>query len=138
MSLERRYSGPSGEQHVSTRLFATVVLFVAVVCLIGGYLLGRMERTEIKHTNEIISTNLTHAADYLFKKSRRVPPKAVHHSGPDKIQLKLHDLFQCSQSECGQINNYNLSEYVKNSINFQMTKLMRCIYNASSYLDSLR
>jgi hypothetical protein len=97
-----------------------------------------MARTDVKHKNEIISSNLTTAAENLFKKARRIPPKAVHHNDPEKIKAKLYDIFQCSINDCGTFNNYNLSEYVKNSINFQMLKLMRSIYNATLFLGSLR
>ncbi|XP_028177820.1 uncharacterized protein LOC114365441 [Ostrinia furnacalis] len=139
MSMERRsYSGPSTPPPVSKRLFATVVLFIGVICVFGGYLLGRMARVEPRHAGAIVSANLSLVADQLYKKAKRIPPKAVHHNDPEKIRIKLHEIFQCNQNDCGSINNYNLSDYLRNSINYQMIKLMKSIHNATTYLDSLR
>ncbi|KAL0819410.1 hypothetical protein ABMA28_007518 [Loxostege sticticalis] len=138
-SMERRsYSGPSTPPHVSKRLFATVVLFIGVVCVFGGYLLGRMSRMEPRHAGAIISSNLSFAADHLYMKAKRIPPKAVHHNDPDKIRIKLHEIFQCNPNDCGSITNYNLSDYIRNSINYHMVKLIKSIHNATTYLDSLR
>ncbi|CAG9789506.1 unnamed protein product [Diatraea saccharalis] len=139
MSTPRRScSGPPASAHVSARLFAAVVLFIAFGCLLAGYLLGRMARTDVKHTNELISANLTTAADSLLQKAKRIPPKAVHHSDPEKIKAKLYSIFQCNSNNCGPINNHNLSEYVKNSLNFRIFNLIKSIHNASLYLDTLR
>ncbi|RVE53859.1 hypothetical protein evm_001521 [Chilo suppressalis] len=139
MSAPRRScSGPPVSAPVRSRLLAAVLLFVAVSCLLAGYLLGRMARTEVRHTNALITANLTVVADSLLNKAKRIPPKAVHHSDPEKVTTKLHDIFHCNSIYCGPINNYNLSEYVKNSVNFQILNLMKSIHNASLYLDSLR
>lgn len=91
---------------------------------------------EPKKGNDLLTWNLTALADNLYKKAKRVTPKVIHHNEPEKIQIKLFDIFNCSQI-CGTVNKYNLGEYVKNSINFQVSKLIRGIYNATLYIDSL-
>ncbi|XP_013198043.2 uncharacterized protein LOC106140938 [Amyelois transitella] len=134
MSSERRGAAPA---HVSKRLYATIGLFIGVICVFGGYMLGRMTLPEIRRSNDVIPLNLTVAADSLFKKAKRISPKVIHHNDPEKIQAKLFSIFQC-QAECGTINKYNLGDYVKSSINHEVVKLMKSINNATTYLDSLR
>ena len=97
-----------------------------------------MARNEVRRSNDIVSINLTIAADGLFKKAKRVTPKAVLHNDPEKITLKILDIFNCSSQDCGGITNYNVAEFVKTSIRYEVTKLIRTINNASVYLDSLR
>ncbi|XP_026753075.1 uncharacterized protein LOC113513281 [Galleria mellonella] len=135
MSIERRM-GPAST-HVSRRLFAFITIFTGVICIFGGYMLGRMTHPELKHTNDVISTNLTIAADNLFKRAKRISPKAIHHNDPEKIQTKLSNIFNCGM-ECGTINKYNLVDYVKHSINYEVSIVIRLINNATSYLESLR
>lgn len=103
-----------------------------------GYLLGRMARNEVRRSNDIVSINLTIAADNLYKKAKRVSPKAIHHNDPEKITLKLLDVFNCTAQDCGTVVNYNVAEFVKTSIKYEVAKLLRSINNASLYLDSLR
>lgn len=104
--------------------------------MFSGYLLGRVARHEPRKSNDMLTYNLTLIADSIYKKAKRIPPKLIHQNEPDKIQLRLLDIFNCSQT-CGSLNKYNLAEYVRNSINYQVTKLMRAVNNASVYLDSL-
>ncbi|KAG6441976.1 uncharacterized protein LOC115449675 [Manduca sexta] len=134
MSFDRRACG-SPAPHVTKRLFTIIVLLVGLICIFGGYLLGRMARKEVKRPNELLTYNLTAAADNLYKKSKRITPKVIHHNDPDKIRTRLSEIFNCI--DCGTINKYNLSEYVRNSINFQVTKLLKSISNATLYLDAL-
>ncbi|CAB3248726.1 unnamed protein product [Arctia plantaginis] len=136
MSIERR-SCVSSAPHVTKRLFAVIVLMTGILCMFGGYLLGRMARTiEPKKSSDILTWNLTTIAETLYKKAKRITPKVIHHNNSEKIQSRLTDIFNCTQI-CGTVNKYNLGEYVKNSINYHVTKLMRSVYNASLYLDSL-
>ncbi|XP_075983264.1 uncharacterized protein LOC142981320 [Anticarsia gemmatalis] len=136
MSIERR-SCVSPAPHVTKRLFAVIVLLTGLLCMFGGYLLGHMARNiEPKKSNDMLTWNLTAVADSLYKKAKRISPKVIHHNDSEKVQSKLSDIFNCTQI-CGILNKYNLADYVKNSINFQVTKLMRSVYNASLYLDSL-
>ncbi|XP_004923398.1 uncharacterized protein LOC114251201 [Bombyx mandarina] len=134
MSLERRSFGSTDPQ-VTKRLFTIIVLLVGLLCIFGGYLLGRMARTEVKRANELLTHNLTAVADSLYKKAKRITPKVIHHNDPEKILAKLLDTFSCN--DCGKINKYNLEEYVKNSINYQIGKLIKAVNNATVYLDSL-
>ncbi|XP_059048494.1 uncharacterized protein LOC131843765 [Achroia grisella] len=135
MGIERRIG--TTQTHVSKRLFATIALFIGVICIFGGYMLGRMAHPEVKRPNDIISSNLSIAADNLFKKVKRMSPKAVHHNDPEKIQSKLINIFHCG-IECGTINKYNLADYIKHSINYEVSKIIRLINNATLYLESLR
>ncbi|CAH2267855.1 uncharacterized protein LOC120632274 [Pararge aegeria] len=139
MSIERR-SCTGSAPHVTRRLCATLVFFIGVVCVFGGYLLGRMARSEVRRNNDIVPINLTIAAELLYKRAKRVSPKAVHHNDPEKIAAKLLDAFHCTARECGArgITNNNVAEFVKTSIHYHVAKLTRSIYNASVYLDSLR
>ncbi|CAG4957051.1 unnamed protein product [Colias eurytheme] len=125
------------QPHVTRRLCATLIFFIGIICIFGGYLLGRMARSEVKRGN-LISNNLTLAADTLFRKARRMSPKAVHHSDPEKITSKILDIFHCNASDCGVVTNYNVADFVKSSINYEVNKLIKSIHNASVYLDSLR
>lgn len=97
-----------------------------------------MARNEVKRSNDIVPINLTIAADSLFRKAKSFTPKAVLHNDPEKITTKLLDIFNCTTQDCGSITNYNVAEFVKTSIKFEVTKLIKTIYNASAYLDSLR
>uniref|UniRef100_A0A2A4JUR0 Uncharacterized protein n=1 Tax=Heliothis virescens TaxID=7102 RepID=A0A2A4JUR0_HELVI len=135
MSIERR-SCVSQAPHVTKRLLAIIVLLTGLVCMFGGYLLGRMARMEPRKNNEILTYNLTILADNIYKKAKRIPPKLIHQNDPDKIQIKLLEIFNCSQIPVS-LNKYNLAEFVKNSINYQVTKLMKSVNNASVYLDNL-
>ncbi|CAH2044662.1 unnamed protein product, partial [Iphiclides podalirius] len=138
MSIEHRRSCTGSAPHVTKRLCATIVLLIGIICIFGGYLLGRMARNEVKRTNDIISINLTIAAENLFRKSKRISPKAVHHNDSEKVAAKILEAFRCSQAECGTMTSYNVAELVKNCISNEVTKLIRSINNASLYLDSLR
>lgn len=95
-----------------------------------------MARVEPRKNTEMLTYNLTLLADSIYKKAKRIPPKLLHQNDPDKIQIRLFEIFNCTQL-CGALNKYNLAEFVKNSINFQVTKLMKSVNNASVYLDSL-
>lgn len=135
MSIERR-SCVNQAPHVTKRLLAIIVLLTGLLCMFGGYLLGRMARVEPRKNTEMLTYNLTLLADSIYKKAKRIPPKLLHQNDPDKIQIRLFEIFNCTQL-CGALNKYNLAEFVKNSINFQVTKLMKSVNNASVYLDSL-
>lgn len=135
MSIERR-SCVSQAPHVTKRLLAIIVLLTGLLCMFGGYLLGRMARIEPRKSNEILTYNLTVLADTNYKKAKRIPPKLIHQNDPDKIQIKLLEIFNCTHIPVS-LNKYNLAEFVKNSINYQVTKLMKSVNNASVYLDSL-
>ncbi|XP_063895999.1 uncharacterized protein LOC110381948 [Helicoverpa armigera] len=135
MSIERR-SCVSQAPHVTKRLLAIIVLLTGLLCMFGGYLLGRMARIEPRKSNEILTYNLTVLADTIYKKAKRIPPKLIHQNDPDKIQIKLLEIFNCTHIPRFP-NKYNLAEFVKNSINYQVTKLMKSVNNASVYLDSL-
>ncbi|XP_045452946.1 uncharacterized protein LOC123662103 [Melitaea cinxia] len=137
MSIERR-SCTGSAPHVTKRLCATMMFFIGIVCIFGGYLLGRMARNEVKRSNDIISVNLTVAADNLYKRAKRISPKAVHHNDPDKIAARLLDVFHCSVQECGGITNYNVAEFIKITINSEVNKFIKSINNATQYIDSLR
>ncbi|KAM3959343.1 uncharacterized protein ACR2FA_006644 [Aphomia sociella] len=136
MSIERRMGTPA-PAHVSKRLYATIALFIGVICIFGGYLLGRMARPQLKRSNNVIPINLTIAADNLFKKAQLLSPKAIHHNDPEKIQSRLFSIFRCG-TECGTLDKYNLAEYVKHSINYEVSKIIKLINNATLYLGSLR
>ncbi|CAD0204131.1 unnamed protein product [Chrysodeixis includens] len=137
MSIERR-SCVNQAPHVTKRLMAIIVLFTGLLCLFGGYLLGRMARAAPRKSNDLLTYNLTIITDNLYKKAKRIPPKLVHQNDSDKVQNKLLDIFNCSVPQfCGTLNKYNLAEFVRNSINFQVTKLIKSVHNASLYLDSL-
>lgn len=136
MSIERR-SCVSPAPHVTKRLFAILILLTGLLCMFGGYLLGRMAlNIEPKKRNELLTWNLTTVADILYKKAKKITPKIIHHNNSEKIQSRLSDIFNCSQA-CGTLNEYNLAEYVKNAINLQVSKLIGSVYNASLYLGSL-
>ncbi|KAJ8723683.1 hypothetical protein PYW07_007663 [Mythimna separata] len=135
MSIERR-SCVSQAPHVTKRLLAIIVLLTGLLCMFGGYLLGRMARPVPSKSMSLLTYNLSIIADSTYKKAKRIPPKLIHQNDPDKIQLRLLELFNCTQP-CGGLNKYNLAEFVKNSINYQVNKLMRAVNNASLYLDSL-
>ncbi|CAG5004228.1 unnamed protein product [Parnassius apollo] len=138
MSIEHRRSCTGSAPHVAKRLYATIVLFIGIICIFGGYLLGRMARNEVKRTNDIVSINLTISADNLYKRSKRILPKAVHHNDSEKVAARILEAFNCSQSECGTMTNYNVAELVKNCITVEVSKLIRSIRNVTLYLDSLR
>ncbi|XP_053613840.1 uncharacterized protein LOC128677187 [Plodia interpunctella] len=133
MGSDRRASAPA---HDSKRLYAVITLFIGLICIFAGYMLGHMTRAEIKKNNDV-SQNLTIAADSLHKKANRISPKAIHHNDPEKIYAKLSAIFQC-KTECGTINKYNLGDYVQSSINYEISKLIKTLNNATMYLDSLR
>nr|XP_034834158.1 uncharacterized protein LOC117990768 [Maniola hyperantus] len=139
MSIERR-SCTGSDPHVTKRLCATLMFFIGVICVFGGYLLGRMARNEVRRSHDIVPINLTVAAEILYKKAKRVSPKAVHHNSPEKITAKLLDAFHCTAHDCGihSITNNNVADFVKTSIHYHVAKLIRSINNASVYLDSLR
>ncbi|XP_032521275.2 uncharacterized protein LOC116773024 [Danaus plexippus] len=137
MSMERR-SCTGSAPHVTKRLCATLMFFIGIVCIFGGYLLGRMARHEVRKNNDILFINLTNAAENLYKKAKIISPKAVHHNGPDKITAKLLDAFHCNVPECGVITHNNLAHFLNNLLNHEVSKLTRSINNSSLYLDSLR
>lgn len=91
----------------------------------------------VKRTHEMY--NLTVAAENLYQKARRVTPKAVYHSGADRITAKLLEMFHCNVIECGTINNQqNLAGLVRHCIKYEIKKMMRTISNATVYIDSLK
>lgn len=104
--------------------------------IFSGYLLGRVARSEPRKSNDMLTYNLTILAESIYKKAKRIPPKLIHQNEPQKIQLKLLDIFNCTQP-CGELNKYNLAEFVRNSMNYQVNKLMKAVTNASIFLDSL-
>ncbi|CAF4867147.1 unnamed protein product [Pieris macdunnoughi] len=126
------------DPHVTRRLCATLMCLIGILCICAGYLFGRMARNEVRRGNDIISSNLTIAADKLFRKAKRISPKAVHHNDPGKMTLKILDIFHCEPNDCGSVANDNVADFIKTSINYEVNKLIRSIYNASLYLDSLR
>lgn len=97
-----------------------------------------MARNEVRRSNDIVPINLTIAAETLYKKAKRVSPKAVHHNGPDKITARLLDAFHCTHECAPRITNNNVADFVKSSIHYHVDRLIRSINNASIYLDSLR
>lgn len=103
-----------------------------------GYLFCRMSRNDVKRGSEIVSFNLTIAAENLYKKAKRIAPKAVHHNGPEKVTTRLLEIFNCTLSECGTITNYNVAEFIKRSIHLKVVKLLKAVNNATLFLDSLR
>ncbi|XP_063538991.1 uncharacterized protein LOC134748209 [Cydia strobilella] len=137
MSIERARAcvGPSP---VTKRLCATIVFFIGVICVFGGYLFCHMSRNDVKRSNEIVSFNLTIAAENLYKKAKRIPPKAILHNDPEKVTARLLDIFNCSQADCGTISHYNVAEFMKRSINLKVIRLLKSVNNATMYLDSLR
>ncbi|KAJ0173472.1 hypothetical protein K1T71_010621 [Dendrolimus kikuchii] len=140
MSIERR-SCASPDPQVTKRLFAILVLMIGLICIFGGYLLGRMARSEAKRNHELLTYNLTTAADNLLKKARRILPKIIHQNDPDKIKSFLSRMFNCTESGCANaksMNQFNLAEFVRTSINCHVAKLMKTVANVSLFLDTLR
>lgn len=98
-----------------------------------------MARIEVKRTNDLLTFNLTVAADNLYKKAKRISPKAVHNHDTEIIRTKLLDIFDCAHCNCPPtLDKYNLADFIKNSINRHISKMMKSVYNASNYLDTLR
>ncbi|VVD04395.1 unnamed protein product [Leptidea sinapis] len=136
MSKDRTFSGSGPAPN--NRLCATIIFFVGVICIFGGFLLGRMSRKEVRRSNDVVPINLTIAADNLYKKARRMPPKVIHHADPEKITLKILEIFQCNATDCGGITGYNIADFVKTCINYEVNKFIRTLNNATLYIDSLR
>ncbi|XP_073950158.1 uncharacterized protein [Choristoneura fumiferana] len=128
----------SAASPATKRLCATIVFLVGAVCVVGGYLFCRMSRNDVKRGSEIVSFNLTAAAENLYKKAKRIAPKAVHHNVPEKVTARLLEIFNCTLSECGTITNYNVAEFIKRSIHLKVVKLLKAVNNATLFLDSLR
>ncbi|XP_068619317.1 uncharacterized protein [Battus philenor] len=138
MTTEHRRSCSGSAPHVTKRLCATIVFFIGVLCIFGGYLLGRRARGQPHRSNDVVSANLTAAADGLFWKSKRISHKVIHHNDSQKVMAKILEAFRCSPSECGVMVGYDVAELVRSCINSEVAKLIRSINNASLYLDSLR
>ncbi|CAK1547469.1 unnamed protein product [Leptosia nina] len=84
------------DPHVTRRLCATLIFLIGILCVFAGYLFGRMARNEVRHGNDVVSSNLTFAAENLFRKAKRISPKAVHHNDSGKISRKILDIFHCN------------------------------------------
>lgn len=97
-----------------------------------------MSRSDVKRTNDIITYNLTSVVDNLYKKTKRISPKALHHVDLPKLTLKFLDIFHCSKNECGEVNPLNLFAFVRSCINHEVIKLIKSIQNATVYLDTMR
>ncbi|KOB64963.1 Extracellular solute-binding protein family 1 [Operophtera brumata] len=105
---------------------------------IPGYLLGRNAGNEGKRNPDLLTYNLTTAADNLYKKAKRILPKSIHHNDSDKVRSNLIEIFNCTCCSCPLIDKYNLAEFIKYSVNIQVLKVMKVVQNASLYLDTLR
>ncbi|XP_072929672.1 uncharacterized protein [Epargyreus clarus] len=138
MSLERGRSCTGSAPHVTKRLYATIMFFIGVLCIVGGYLLGRMARGGLSRTNDIVLANLTIAVDNLYQKAKSMTHKTIRHIPSEKITQKLLETFHCTQTECGTIINYKVADFLKNAINFEVSKLLKTIHNASLCLDTFR
>ncbi|XP_041969743.1 uncharacterized protein LOC121726434 [Aricia agestis] len=137
MSIEHR-SITGSAPHVTKRLCTVILSLVGVICVLGGFLLGRMAQNQVRKTSDIVPINLTTSAENLYKKAKSIAPKAIHHYDPGKVTARLLDVFHCSAAECGAVTEHNAADFVKNAISIEVNKLLRSIQNASAYLDSLR
>lgn len=97
-----------------------------------------MAHNEARKGNDIISLNLTLATELLYKKTKRLSPKAVNYHGSEKISTRLLEIFHCECDECGKMKNYNAIEYVRGLVGHEVGKLIKAVHNASHYVDSLR
>lgn len=103
-------------------------------------MLGRMARNDLKRNNDLLTFNLTVLADGLYNKAKLISPKAVHQHDVEAIRTKLLTIFNCTHcSSCSPIlDKYNLADFIKNSINIQVSTIIKSVNKASVYLNSLR
>ncbi|XP_013170968.1 PREDICTED: uncharacterized protein LOC106120231 [Papilio xuthus] len=122
------------------RLCAVIALFVAIICIFGGYMLGRSGRGEARRGSDAALLNLTAAVDGLFRRARRISPKSVHHKDAGKVAARLAEALGggAGAGECGARSGAALAELARACLHAELHKVTRAINNASLYLDSLR
>ncbi|KPJ16991.1 hypothetical protein RR48_13847 [Papilio machaon] len=120
------------------RLCAVIALFVAIICIFGGFMLGRSGRGDARRGSDAALLNLTAAADGLYRKARRISPKSVHQKDAGKVSARLAEALGGGAGECGARAGAALAELARACLHAELLKLTRAINNASLYLDSLR
>lgn len=100
--------------------------------------MGRNAGNDGKRNSDLLTYNLTIAADNLYKKAKRILPKIIHHNNSDKVRTNLIEILNCTCCNCPLVDKYDLAEFIKISVNFQVLKVMKVVRTASVYLDTLR
>ncbi|KAJ2938518.1 hypothetical protein O0L34_g4007 [Tuta absoluta] len=118
--------------HVTQRLIVIIVLFIGTIFVFGLFV-------TLKKPEDISTYSLTTSIGNLYNRAKKMPPNYIINNEPDKIQAKLYKIFQChSTADCGNIHKIGLTGLVRKCIQFDLSRTLAAVQNATAYLESLK